>query len=419
MTRFPDLEVRTLDFLLLTKSTTFIIGPIATLLGYIMDGIYRIGVHNVAWCIIIFTVIVNILLLPLTIKQQKFMKLNSIMQPELMAIQKKYKDKKDQASVQKAQLEQQAVYDKYGATPTGGCMTTFIQLPILFALYQVIYRIPAYITGIKDMLMNVVTPVMQQPDYINKIAELAEANKLPIDKIDYTVADKLVDLFGKFNEAAWEQLKGIFPALENVITQSSQEFLKVNSFLGGLNLTEAPGFKFSIALIIPILAGLTQWLSVKTMGNNQTQSDDMPGAGAMKSMNTIMPIMSVFFCITFPIGIGIYWVASSTARMLMQIGINQHMKKIDVDDMIKKNIEKRNKKREKKGLPPINANATIKSANKAAEAAARKKELEEERAKKPLTNSTEYYKQKSENMGTIASRARMVQDYEEKKGKKK
>ena len=87
---------------------------------YIMDGIYRIGVHNVAWCIIIFTVIVNILLLPLTIKQQKFMKLNSIMQPELMAIQKKYKDKKDQASVQKAQLEQQAVYDKYGATPTGG-----------------------------------------------------------------------------------------------------------------------------------------------------------------------------------------------------------------------------------------------------------------------------------------------------------
>ena len=103
----------------------------------------------------------------------------------------------------------------------------------------------------------------------------------------------------------------------------------------------------------------------------------------------------------------------------MQIGINQYMKKIDVDDMIKKNIEKRNKKREKKGLPPINANATIKSANKAAEAAARKKELEEERAKKPLTNSTEYYKQKSENMGTIASRARMVQDYEEKKGKKK
>ncbi len=410
-----------MNFLLLTKSTTFIIGPIATLLGYIMDGIYRLGIHNVAWCIIIFTVIVNLLLLPLTIKQQRFMKLNSIMQPELMALQKKYKDRKDQATQQKMMLEQQAIYDKYGATPTGGCLTTFIQLPIMFALYQVIYRIPAYIGAIKDMLMNVVTPVMEQPGYIDKIAELAKANNLPIDKIDYTVADKMVDLFGKFNAAAWEELKGIFPALEKVITESSEKFLGVNSFLGGLNLTEAPGFKFSLALLIPILAGLTQWISVKTMNvnNNAAQNEDMPGAGAMKSMNTIMPIMSVFFCITFPIGIGIYWVASSTVRIFMQLGINQYMKKIDVDKMIKSNIEKRNKKRERKGLPPINANATIKSANRAAEVAAKKKEMEEERGKKPLTNSTDYYKQKRENMGTIASRARMVQDYEEKKGKKK
>lgn len=411
-----------MNFLLLTKSTTFIIGPIATLLGYIMDGIYRLGVHNVAWCIIIFTIIVNLLLLPLTIKQQRFMKLNAIMQPELLALQKKYKGKTDQATQQKMMAEQQAIYDRYGATPTGGCLTTFLQLPIMFALYQVIYRIPAYIGAIKEMLMNVVTPVMNQPGYIDKIADLAKANNLPIDKIDYNVADKMVDLFGKFNAAAWEELKGIFPALEGVITENSKNFLHVNSFLGGLNLTEAPGFKLSVALLIPILAGLTQWLSVKTMNvnnNSAAQNEDMPGAGAMKSMNTIMPIMSVFFCITFPIGIGIYWVASSTVRMVMQLGINQYMKKVDVDEMIKTNIEKRNKKRERKGLPPINANATIKSANKAAEAAARKKEIEDERAKKPLTNSTDYYKKKSENMGTIASRARMVQDYEEKKGKKK
>ena len=153
--------------------------------------------------------------------------------------------------------------------------------------------------------------------------------------------------------------------------------------------------------------------------NTAPQDPDAPGAGAMKSMNTVMPIMSVFFCITFPIGIGIYWVASSTARMVLQIGINQYMKKIDVDDMIKENIEKKNKKRAKKGLPPINVNATIQSANKAAVAAERKKALEEERAAKAKTNSTDYYKEKRENMGTIASRARMVQDYDEKKGKKK
>lgn len=408
-----------MNFLLLTKSTTFIIGPIATALGWIMDGIYKLGVHNVAWCIILFTIIINLILLPLTIKQQKFMKLNAVMQPELMAIQKKYKNKQqDQVAMQKMQMEQQAVYNKYGASPTGGCLTTIIQLPILFALYQVIYRIPAYITEVKTLLMNVVTPVMQQTDYINKIADLASANKLPIDKIDYSQANKLVDLFGKFTASSWNQLKEVFPALEGVITETSSKFLHINSFLGGMNLTEAPGFKFSIALIIPILAGLTQWLSVKTM-NTAPQDPDAPGAGAMKSMNTVMPIMSVFFCITFPIGIGIYWVASSTARMVLQIGINQYMKKIDVDDMIKENIEKKNKKRAKKGLPPINANATIQSANKAAVAAERKKALEEERAAKAKTNSTDYYKEKRENMGTIASRARMVQDYDEKKGKKK
>ncbi|MCD2493269.1 YidC/Oxa1 family membrane protein insertase [Lacrimispora sp. NSJ-141] len=407
-----------MDFLLLTKSTTFIIGPIATVLGYIMEGIYNLGVHNIAACIILFTIIVNLILLPLTIKQQKFMKLNAVMQPEIAAIQKKYKGKQqDQAAMQKQNMEVQAVYQKYGTTPTGGCLQTVLQLPIMFALYQVIYRIPAYVSGIKEVLMNVVTPVMQQPGYIDKIAELATSNKLPIEKIDYSVADKMVDLFGKFNAAAWNQLKEIFPSLQNVISENSDKFLHMNSLFGGMNLTEAPGFKISVALIIPILAGLTQWLSVKTMNTTPTDPD-APGAGAMKSMNTVMPIMSVIFCISFPIGIGIYWVASSTVRMVMQLGINQYMKKINVDDMIKTNIEKKNKKRQKKGLPPINANATIKSANKASEVAAKKKEMEEERAKKAAVNSTDYYKNKNENLGIIASRARMVQNYNEKKGKK-
>ncbi len=404
-----------MDFLLLTKSTTFIIGPIANLLGYIMDGIYRLGVHNVALCIILFTFIVNLLLLPLTIKQQKFMKLNSIMQPELMAVQKKYKGKQDQASMQKMQMEQQAVYEKYGATPTGGCLSTIIQLPIMFALYQVIYNIPAYIGGIKDILMRVVEPVMSQPGYVDKLAELAKANNVSAESLENV--NKMVDLFGKFNAAAWDQLKEIFPALEKVITEASGQFLHINSFLGGMNLTEAPGFRLSIALIIPILAGLTQWLSVK-ITTTTPMDPDAPGASTMKTMNVVMPLISVFFCISFPIGVGLYWVASSTVRMILQLGINQYMKKVDVDDMIKANIEKKNKKRAKRGLPAINADATIKSANKNAAAAAKKKELEASREKKEKTNSTDYYKQKRENMGTIASRARMVQDFDEKKAKK-
>ena len=94
-----------MEFLLLTKSSAFLIGPIATLLGYIMDFIYEacslIGIQNIGLCIILFTIITNVLMLPLTIKQQKFTKLNAVMNPELQEIQRKYKDKKDQVSMKK------------------------------------------------------------------------------------------------------------------------------------------------------------------------------------------------------------------------------------------------------------------------------------------------------------------------------
>lgn len=189
-----------------------------------MDGIYKLGVHNVAWCIILFTIIINLILLPLTIKQQKFMKLNAVMQPELTAIQKKYKNKQqDQAAMQKMQMEQQAVYDRYGASPTGGCLTTIIQLPILFALYQVIYRIPAYITEVKTLLMQVADPLMKQTDYITKIADLASANKLSIEKIDYTQANKVVDLLGKFTASSWKTLADTFPDIADTINSVSKQ----------------------------------------------------------------------------------------------------------------------------------------------------------------------------------------------------
>ena len=121
--------------MLLTKSTTFIIGPVATLLGYIMNGIFwvqsQIGIESIGLCIILFTIVIYMLLMPLTIKQQKFSKLQSKMNPELQAIQKKYKDKRqDQAAMMKMNEETQAVYQKYGVNPMGSCLQLIIQMPI-------------------------------------------------------------------------------------------------------------------------------------------------------------------------------------------------------------------------------------------------------------------------------------------------
>ena len=128
-----------MEILLLTKSSAPVIGWVADILGYIMNIIFqvtaRFGIVNIGWSIIIFTVIMNLILLPLTIKQQKSSKLMTVMQPEIQAIQKKYKGKTDQDSMLKQQNEMKAVYEKYGTSMTGGCVQLAIQMPILLALY--------------------------------------------------------------------------------------------------------------------------------------------------------------------------------------------------------------------------------------------------------------------------------------------
>ena len=107
-----------------------------------------IGIPNIGLAIILFTIVVNLLMLPITLKQQKFSKLSIKIQPEVQAIQNKYKNKKDQDSQMAMNQEIQMVYAKYGISPTGSCLYMLIQMPILFALYRVIYAMPAYVTKI-------------------------------------------------------------------------------------------------------------------------------------------------------------------------------------------------------------------------------------------------------------------------------
>ena len=151
---------------LLTQDSGMILGPIAKILGYLMEGIFflldKIGIPNIGLAIILFTIVMNLLMMPLTVKQQKFSKLNAKMQPEIQAIQKKYKGKNDNNSVMAMNEETQAVYAKYGVSPTGSCVQLLIQMPILFALYRVIYAMPAYVTKIKEAFFPLVDKLMVQ-----------------------------------------------------------------------------------------------------------------------------------------------------------------------------------------------------------------------------------------------------------------
>ena len=414
-----------MEFIVATK-TGSILGPIISLFGYIMDLLFRFtsqfGIFNVGLCIILFTIITKLLLFPLTMKQQKSSKLMSLMNPEIMAVQKKYKGKTDQSSMTKQNMEMQAIYEKYGSNPTAGCLPMLIQLPIILSLYRVIYNIPAYVPSVRAIFDNVVNPLTQQPDYINKIADMAASFKLPITSIDYTNADKIVDLLYKFTPANWSNLQQLFPQISSVISQNADTIEHMNSFFG-INLAVSPftGFNnITIAWVIPILAGLTQWLSTKMMSSTQPVDKDAPGASMMNSMMITMPLMSVFFCFTFPAAIGIYWVIQAVVQIFQQMIVNKYMSTVDVDEMIKKNVEKMNKKRAKKGLPPAkitqNASASVKNIQMQEEKSEELKQEKLSRIEKQVKESSEFYNDEAKP-GSLASKAGMVKKYNDKHSK--
>ena len=419
-----------MDFLVATKVGGFL-GPFAEILGLIMDAIFRFtslfAVMNIGVCIILFTLIVKVLMFPLTVKQQKFSKMNTVMQPELQAIQKKYKGKSDQESMMKMNVETKAVYEKYGVSMTGGCLQLVIQLPILLALYQVIYHIPAYVNSvgsvfydITDKLLGTVGGNLQT--LAGQLNEFATAHSVSMSMISNFATEptnsKVVDFLYKLNPAQWQLLQDQYPVIE---TSSIELIERMNSFLG-INLATTPwqGFMPNIGWILPVLAGLSQWYSTRLMSSTQDLSDDNPSASMMKQMNIMMPLMSVFFCFTLPSGIGIYWIAQSVFMIIQQWIINRHLSNIDIDEMVKKNMEKANAKRAKKGLPPqkITQSATVSLKQMQADEAKREKELEEKKARTAaqVKESTEYYN-KDPKPGSLAAKAAMVKKYNEKHNK--
>lgn len=415
-------------------------------MGYIMSALFKFtslfGVQNIGLSIILFTLVVKVLMFPLTIKQQKASKLMAVMQPEIQAIQNKYKGKTDNDSMMKMNVETKAVYEKYGTSMTGGCLQLVIQLPILLALYRVIYNIPAYVGSVKTHFMNIVfalTGVASATDLADgagaSLLQFATEHGVNLKGMnaigDLTgvtgtaLGNKMVDILYKMNPTQWGDLAGAFPNAADVIHENYKVIEGMNSFLG-INLAAQPfdgSFVPNLAWLIPILAGLSQYLSTKLMMNTNPSSagDENQAAQMMKSMNVTMPLMSVFFCFTFPAAVGIYWVASSVFQILQQLIVNKYLNSMDLDQLIAENVAKANKKREKKGLPPqqITQNATAKLKNMQIEAEKEEKKRAEKLEKNDelVKESTAYYN-KDAKPGSLASKAGMVAKYNEKHNNK-
>lgn len=420
------------SMILATKSGTPIIGQIAVVMGWIMNAIYKVldmvGIQNLGLCIIIFSILIYLCMTPLQIKQQKFSKLSAIMQPEIQKIQKKYQGKKDQDSMMKMQEETQAVYQKYGVSATGSCVQLAIQLPILYALYQVIQNIPAYVGSVYNVFNGVCTKILAVDGFTDIINNFITDNKMTRVRQVTDNADSIVDFLYALSPSQWKSLQDIsqFSGFSDQISKTASEIQKMQTF-GVLNIADQPlsyiktGSLILIiaALAIPLLSWATQMLNLKLMPQAAPsgKDDNNAMASSMKTMNTVMPLMSAFFCFTFPVGLGIYWIASAVVRSIQQLLINRHLNKMNIDDLVNENMKKMEAKRAKEGLPPQKitnqAHQSAKNINKVEKGMSGTDEAN--RAKKV----EEAYKNASHaKAGSITAKANLVRDYEERNKKK-
>ena len=429
-----------MELILATKSSTPIIGQISVVMGWIMNGIYKVfdslfGIQNLGLCIIIFSILIYLLMTPLQIKQQKFSKLTSVMSPELQKIQKKYQGKKDQASMQKMQEETSAVYQKYGVSPTGSCVQLLIQLPILWSLWQVIQNIPAYVGSVKNVFDGLATQIIGVNGYTDLIQNFITDNKMSRVRLflenEKATTDSVIDFLYALSPSQWEKLADMnqFSGFSDLIDSTASKIADMQTF-GVLNIAEQPwnyiktGSVILViaALMIPILSWAKQMLNIKLMPQAAAQqnTDDSTAnsmANSMKTMNTVMPLMSAVFCFTFPVGLGIYWISSAVVRSIQQLLINRHLNKMNIDDLVNENMKKMEKKREKAGLPPQKitnqAHQSVKNINKIEKG--KSGSGESERAKKVEES---YRKAANAKPGSITAKANMVRDFDERNKKK-
>ncbi len=435
--------------ILLTAYPGSILGPIAKLLGMLMDWIYS-GISNitggrvesVVLSIVIITIIIYMCLLPLTIKQQKFSKLSQKMQPEMQAIQAKYKNKKDQASMMAMQEETQLLYQKYGISPMGSCVQMLIQMPILFALYRVFYNIPAYLSGVKGSFTGLVDSIQQTSGYQDTLVSLMEkynvvtssglnasnaASKLA-DASGDTLSNYIIDILYKLPSKGWDALLDgkFFDGIQSVVEKTHDALLHFNYFLG-LNISDTPWYIIKsnftdkpdkwllfviLALLIPVLSYLTQMINIKLMPQATNGNDQM--ASQMKMMNLMMPLMSLFFCFTVPVGLGIYWICSALVRGIQQFFVNRHIENLDLEAVMAKNEEKAKNKRKKMGLSEdyIKKAAQIKTKSIDSKANVSASADTEEK----LAKAAEY--KANAKAGSLASKANMVKEFNERNSRK-
>ena len=433
----------------LSTSSMPIIQYVAILLGWLMNGIFilldTIGLPNIGMAVVIFTIVIYLVLTPVQYTTQKSSKMMAAVGPEIQKVQKKYQGRRDQYSMQQMQQETQQIYDKYGVSMTGSCLPMFIQLLLLFAVYQVILYIPGYITRVRMLFDGLATKMMSVDGCAGIITNFISDNSMRVRLGDTLTQEKMIDFLYALKPGQWTNLQGIsqFSSLQGDMASVAAQSYKMNYFLG-INISESPwdvikaGFSgigsgtatvaivvaMIVGILIPVLAWFTQWLNYKLMPQQNTNKNDNSMAGQMQTMNMVMPIFSAFICLTLSMGIGIYWIIGAVMRCIQQVIFNRKIGKMDLAEMEMKERERK----AKKGIPTKSSPAGSSyrsSGSSAAKQPARssgKGRAEDTHGKraKQIEDTEKYYSDASKiDSGSITAKANMVRSYDAKKGKKK
>lgn len=283
--------------------------PIAKPFGRFLYFIYdTIAFENYGLAIIIFTLIIRLLLLPLTLKQMKSTSKMQELQPKLQEIQKRYKNDK-----QKLNQETMRLYQENKVNPAGGCLPLLVQMPILISLYWVIT------SPLKYMLRKSGEAIQFLIEYVP-------------DEFKVSVREQL-DVMNYFN---------LFPEKITEVSQYLKESEIINLNFLGLRLGYQPtidtdllfgaeSYIYLPLLLIPVIGVITTYISSKMMQakNIKNKKSDTGGAGGgmANTMLYIGPVLTLIFSFQLPAGVGLYWIAGYVFQIFQQLYINKYVTK--------------------------------------------------------------------------------------------
>lgn len=288
-------------------------------LGYLFRYIYLL-LQNYGWTLVVFTIITKAILLPLTIKQQKSMTKMQAIQPKLQELQKKY-----QYDQEKLNQETMKLYQTNKINHMGGCLPLLIQFPILIALYNII-RSP--LTYVVQLGKHGLPTIAEMHAFLASLGSTVQAN----DQIG---------IAAEMSHFASE-IAAKFPGMD---------IMHIDFTFFGLNLAQTPTLTtLSPILLIPVLAGLTTFLSswLSTKMNGQSSQNAEGAAGTMQMMTYFFPLMTVFFSISLPAGLGFYWILSNIIQIAQQFVLNKYFPAKPLEAPAPKHYREREAERRKK-----------------------------------------------------------------------